>query len=60
LKYCYEQSKGKVEPKHDLKRNEKAKGKWPPNQGIPQVASEKENVVPYKMFNTTGKGRGEQ
>ena len=25
LKHCYEQSKCKVEPEHDLKRNEKAK-----------------------------------
>jgi len=30
LKHCYEHSKRKVELKHDLKRNDKAKGKWPP------------------------------
>jgi len=56
LKHCYEQSKRKFEPKCDLKGNEKSKGKWPPKRGRPQDASEKENVVPYKRFNTTEKG----
>jgi len=60
LKHCYEQSKCKVEPKHDLKRNEKARGKWPPKRGISQDSSEKENVVPYKRFNTDEKGHGEK
>ena len=60
LKHCYEQSKSKVETKHDLKRNEKAKGKWPPKSGRPQDSSERENAVPYKRFNTTEKGCGEQ
>eukprot|EP00253_Pinus_taeda_P027395 PITA_27395 len=32
FKHCYEQSKHKVEPKHGLKGNEKAKGKWPPKE----------------------------
>ena len=60
MKHCYEKSKHKVEPKHDLKRNDKPKGKWPPKRGKPQDASEKENVVPYKRFNTIEKGHGEQ
>ena len=60
LKRCYEQSKHKVEPKHDLKINEKFKGKWPPKWGRPQGASEKENMVPYKKFNTVEKGHGSQ
>ena len=60
LKHFYEQSKCKFEPKHDLKRNDKVKGKWPPKRGRPQDASEKENVFPYKRFNTTEKGHGEQ
>ena len=46
--------------KHDLKRNEKTKGKWPPKRGRPQDTSEKDNVVPYKRFNTAEKGHGEQ
>jgi len=29
LKHCYEQPNRKSEPKHDLKRNEKIKGKRP-------------------------------
>jgi len=58
LKHYHEQWKRKVEPKHDLKRNEKAKGEWPPNRGRPQDESEKENAVPYKRFNTTEKGCG--
>lgn len=41
-----------------MKINDKAKGKWPPKQGRPQGASEKENVVPYKSLNTTEKGHG--
>jgi len=45
LKHCYEKSKHKVKPKHDLKRNEKDKGKLPPKRGRTQDASEKENVV---------------
>eukprot|EP00253_Pinus_taeda_P028189 PITA_28189 len=53
-------SKQKVELKHDLKRSEKAKGKWPPKRGRPQDESEKDNADPYKRFNTTKKGRGEQ
>jgi len=60
LKHFYEQSKHKVEPKHDLKINEKDKGKWTPKRGRPQDASDKENVFPYKRFNTTDKGHGEQ
>ena len=60
LKHYYEQSKHKVEPKHDFKINEKAKGKWPPKRGRPQDASEKYNAVPYKRFNTAKKGHGEQ
>jgi len=59
LKHCYEQLKRKFEPKHDLKINEKAKGKWPPKRGRPQYASEKENAVPYKIFNTAEKSPGE-
>ena len=43
-----------------MKINEKAKGKWPPKRGRPQDASRKENVVPYKRFNTTEKGNEEQ
>ena len=43
-----------------MKRNEKAKGKWPPKRGRPQDASEKENVVPYKRFNATEKEREEK
>jgi len=60
LKHCFEKSKRKVEPKHDLKGNEKVKGKWPPKQGRLQGAREKENLVPYKKFNTVEKGHGEQ
>ena len=60
MKHCYEQSKCKIELKHDLKRNEKAKGKWPPKRGRPQDASEKKNAVPYKRYNTIQKGHGEQ
>eukprot|EP00253_Pinus_taeda_P036167 PITA_36167 len=41
LKHCYEQSKRKVEPKHDLQRNNNAKGKWSPKRGRPQNASGK-------------------
>jgi len=52
--------KHKFEPKHDLKTNEKAKRKWPQKRGRPQDVTEKENVVPYKRFNTAEKGRGEQ
>ena len=55
LKHCYEQSKCKFEPKHDLKINEKVKGKWPPKRGIPQDVSEKENVVPHKKLSTNEK-----
>ena len=43
LKHCYEKSKHKVEPKRDLKWNEKVKGKWTTKQGRPQDACEKEN-----------------
>jgi len=43
-----------------LKGNEKVKGKWPLKRGRPQDAGEKENVVPYKKFNTFEKGHGEQ
>jgi len=42
-----------------LKINDKAKGKFPPKRGIPTYASEKENLIPYKIFNTINKGRGE-
>lgn len=61
LKHCYEQSKHKVKHKHDLKINEKAKGKWPPKRGRhEQDASEKENAISYKRFNTSKKGHVEQ
>eukprot|EP00253_Pinus_taeda_P022770 PITA_22770 len=60
LKYCYEQSKRKSKPKHDLKRNDKGKGKWPPKRGRREDASEKDNIVPYKRFNATDKGHEEQ
>ena len=60
LRHRYEQSKRRVEPKRDLKGNEKAKGKWPPKRGIHQDASEKENLIPYKRFNIVEKGHGEQ
>lgn len=60
LKHCYEQSKRRVDPNHDLKIIEKATGKWPPNRVRTQDASEKYNVVPYKRFNTAEKGHGEQ
>ena len=60
MRHCYEQSKQKFESKHELKRNKKGKGKWPPKQGIPQYLSEKEIAVPYKRFNTDEKGHGEK
>ena len=60
LKHFYEKSKHKVEPKRDLKINEKYKGKWPPKRGRPKDASEKENEIPYKRFNTAEKGWGEK
>ena len=60
MKHCYEQSKHKVEPKYNLKRNDKAKGKWPPKRGRPQHESEKDNAVPYKKFNTAEKGHEEK
>ena len=59
LNHCYEESRLKFEPKHDLKINEKAKGKWPQKRGRPQDASEKDNAVPYKRFNANEKGHGE-
>jgi len=46
LKHCYKQLKRNFDPKHDWKGNEKAKGKWPLKQEIPQDVGEKENVVP--------------
>lgn len=60
LKHFYEQLKCKVEPKHDLKRLDKAKGKFPSKKGRPQDASEKDNAIPYKRFNTAEKGHGEK
>ena len=60
LKHCYAQSKHRVEPKHDLKGNERVKWKWPPKRGKPQDASEKENVSPHKKFNAVEKGHGSQ
>jgi len=59
LKHCFELSKCKVEPNHDLKINDKSKGKFPQKRGIPTDASEKENLIPYKIVNTINKGRGE-
>lgn len=58
MKIFYEQSKCKVEPKCDMKGNEKVKGKWPPNRGRPKDVGEKENVIPYKKFNIVEKGHG--
>ncbi len=56
LKHCYEQSKCKVEPKHDLKRNDKDKGKWPPKRGRPQNASEKDNANSLHEIQRSGEG----
>jgi len=39
-----------------LKGNEKVNGKWPLKWRIPEDASEKENVAPYKKFNAVEKG----
>lgn len=60
MKHYCEQSKYKFEPKHDLKINDKAEGNQPPTRGRPKYENEKENIVPYKRFNTTDKGKGEQ
>ena len=60
MKHCYQQSERKIEPKGDFKGNEKVKVKWPPKQGRPQDASEKENLVPYKKLNTTEKEHEEK
>lgn len=60
LKHCYEKLKHKAKPKHELKGNDKVKGKWPPKWGRPQDAVEKENVVPYNKFNVVEKGHGPQ
>lgn len=60
LKHCYEQSKCKIEPKHDQKGNENTKGKWTSKWERPQVAREKENVAPYKNFSAAEKGHGPQ
>ena len=43
-----------------MKGNEKVKGKWLAKRGRPQDASEKENIVPYKRFNTIEKRHGER
>ena len=55
LKHFYEKHKHKLEPKHDWKGNEKAKGKWPKKQGRSQDASDKESVAPHKKFNAAEK-----
>jgi len=60
LKSFYEQSKCNVKTKHDLKRNEILKGKWPTKHGRPHDVGEKENVVPYKKFNAVEKGHALQ
>ena len=43
-----------------MKGNEKVKGRWTPKWEILKYAGEKENVVPYKDFNTNGKGPREK
>eukprot|EP00253_Pinus_taeda_P033935 PITA_33935 len=41
LKHYYEKSKRKDEAKHDLKANEKVKGKWPPIDKVKDVEDAK-------------------